>query len=358
MRHSSWSRRARVTSGALLVSFFTSLMPASVLAQDASAENVAAARSLGIQGVKLAEEGKCKEAIEKLERAESLYHAPTILGRLGECQVQVGLIVKGTENLNKVVREQLPANAPKAFVDAQERARKALEAAQPRIAYLTVNVEPAGTQADVTVGGAAIPRALVGAERPTDPGTHEVNATAQGFLPAKANVTLGEGKHETVTLKLSPDPNATATPAGTPGAQPAPGAQPPPGGQLPPPTGTNPPPQESKGKSKALPITLIVVGGIGLLVGTFSGLSAMSQTDTLEKECSDGDPTNCEDKDIDEAKKAATASTVGFGIGIVATTIGVILLATSGKKESAASDHKPKLHPYVGLKNAGITGSF
>src|SRR5687768_10320598 len=84
-------------------------------AQDQQAENVAAARSLGIQGVQLADAGKCPEAIEKLSRAESLYHAPTILGRLGECQVSIGQIVLGTENLNRVVREQLPSNAPKAF---------------------------------------------------------------------------------------------------------------------------------------------------------------------------------------------------------------------------------------------------
>src|SRR5579871_3544383 len=74
---------------------------------DDSAENTAAARSLGIQGVQLADAGKCPEAIEKLQRAETLHHAPTILGRLGECQVNVGLIVEGTENLNSVVREQL-----------------------------------------------------------------------------------------------------------------------------------------------------------------------------------------------------------------------------------------------------------
>src|SRR5438132_180639 len=78
----------------------------------AQAENVAAARSLGILGVQLADAGKCPEAIEKLERAESLYHAPTILGRLGECRVNVGQVVQGTEDLNRVVREQLPANAP------------------------------------------------------------------------------------------------------------------------------------------------------------------------------------------------------------------------------------------------------
>src|SRR5687767_8654904 len=186
-------------------------------AQDHSAENIAAARSLGIQGVQLAESGKCAEAIEKLQRAESLYHAPTILGRLGECQVTVGQIVLGTENLNRVVREQLPPNAPNAFKAAQERAAKVLETALPRIARLTVIIEPADAKASVTVGGSPVPSALIGVERPTDPGKRAVVATAPGFLEATTEVELAEGARQTVTLKLVPDPNApTVAPVVTP----------------------------------------------------------------------------------------------------------------------------------------------
>src|SRR5262245_36284678 len=132
-------RRARLAAPVCALSL---LFASPAWSQDASAENVAAARALGIQGVQLADAGKCDQAIEKLQRAESLYHAPTILGRLGECQVAVGQIVLGTENLNRVVREQLAPNAPQAFRNAQERAKKALDAALPKIAYLTVTVEP------------------------------------------------------------------------------------------------------------------------------------------------------------------------------------------------------------------------
>jgi hypothetical protein len=121
-------------------------------AEDAP-ENIAAARTLGIQGVQLADAGKCPEAIEKLQRAESLHHAPTILGRLGECQVNVGELVEGTENLNAVVREPLSATAPKVFHDAQDRAQKVLTAAMPKIAHLVIRIAPADVKASVAVGG-------------------------------------------------------------------------------------------------------------------------------------------------------------------------------------------------------------
>src|SRR5690349_18644160 len=143
--------RARLAAPVCALSLVLSSAPA--WAQDASAENVAAARALGIQGVQLADAGKCDQAIEKLSRAESLYHAPTILGRLGECQVNVGQLVLGTENLNRVVREPLAANAPQAFRTAQDRAKKVLDAALPKIAYLTVTVEPKDVKAEVKVGG-------------------------------------------------------------------------------------------------------------------------------------------------------------------------------------------------------------
>jgi hypothetical protein len=80
--------------GALCAALLATL--ASTGHADEAAENIAAARTLGIQGVQLAEAGKCPEAIEKLTRAEALHHAPTILGRLGECQVNVGEVVIGT----------------------------------------------------------------------------------------------------------------------------------------------------------------------------------------------------------------------------------------------------------------------
>ena len=354
MMRKPWSRRAGLTFTVLSLALLTSALPA-----QAQEENVAAARSLGVQGVKLAEEGKCKEAIEKLERAEALYHAPTILGRLGECQVNVGLIVKGTENLNKVVREQLPANAPKAFVDAQARARGVLDQALPRIAFLTVNIEPAGTAVDVTVGGTPVPRALIGAERPTDPGTHEVVASAQGYLPGKATVTLGEGKHEAVTLKLTPDPNAAAapppgtTPEPAPGGAPAPGA----GGTATP--VTQPPQADSGGGGgKTAGWVLLGIGGAGIVVGAITGGIAMGQAGDLKDKCDDTTPDNCSQDDIDSTNSLAMVSNVGFGVGAVAAVVGVILLATSGGSKESAALQQPKVRPYLGLGNAGLTGSF
>jgi hypothetical protein len=339
------SRRALGTL-ALLSGLAVLVVTGRARAQDQQAENVAAARSLGIQGVELANAGKCPEAIEKLSRAESLYHAPTILGRLGECQVAVGQIVLGTENLNRVVREQLPPNAPKAFKTAQERAAKVLETALPRIAHLTVIIEPADAKANVTVGGSPVPSALIGVERPTDPGKREVVATAPGFLEAKTEVELAEGARQAVTLKLLPDPNAaTVAPVATP---------------APPPTPEQPPPdQASGGGNKTLSYVMLGVGGVGIAVGAITGSMALGKKNGLD--CPENRCSGAEADELDSANTLALVSTIGFGVGLAAATVGVVLLVTSGGSSEApraATSSGIVVKPYVGPKSVGVTGTF
>jgi hypothetical protein len=350
MRKASFVR-ARLGLPVCLLSLL--LWPAKGLAQDASAENVAAARTLGIQGVELANAGKCDQAIEKLSRAEALYHAPTILGRLGECQVAVGQVVLGTENLNRVVREQLPANAPLAYRTAQERAKKALDAALPKIAYLTVTVEPRDAKVEVKVGGAPLSSALIGVERPTDPGTHEIVATAPGYLEARSSVTLAEGGHQSVALALPLDPNAKP-------ATPPPADTIPPGGTLTPPPGAEPPPEpQSSSGTKTLGYVLLGVGGVGIVAGSVTGIMAIGAKGDLD--CPENRCAGKEGDDLESAKTIAMVSTISFAVGIPAAAVGVVLLVTGGSKSETGKLDKPKgfsAKPYFGLGEAGVVGTF
>jgi len=317
-------------------------------AQENQAENIAAARSLGIAGVQLAEAGKCDQAIEKLSRAESLYHAPTILDRLGECQVNVGQIVVGTENLNRVVREQLAPNAPRAFKDAQSRAQKALDAALPRIGHLTVLVEPKEATISVTVSGVAVPTALIGVERPTDPGSHEVVASAPGYITQRTTVALTEAGRETVTLRLPVDPNAAKEALPVAPVVAATPAEPPPA----------PPPQASQGTS-TLAYVLIGTGVVGVAVGGITGAMALSKKSNLD--CPQNHCTGDQADTLDSARTMATISTIGFAVGIPAAAVGTVLLLTSGsasKSGQAKPARRFAANPYLGPTSAGVVGTF
>jgi PEGA domain len=350
MTHLSPSRGALVAGCVLSLA----LSSAQASAQQPPAENVAAARALGLQGVQLADGGDCTSAIEKLSRAEALYHAPTILGRLGECQVVVGQIVLGTENLNRVVREELPTTAPKAFRDAQERAKAALAAALPRIAKLTVKVEPADAAAQVTVAGMPLPTALFGVERPTDPGVHEVVVSAPGYVQQKANVTLTEGEAEELDIRLVKDP-ATAV---------APPASPPP--TLTVTSAPTSPAVDRRGGGKALAFVSLGVGGAGLVVGGVTGILAANKKGDLAceaKRC----PTSQKDT-LDSARSLATVSTVGFAVGLVGVGVGVVLLLTGNDANDAthAAQYQPRaagrsnfsVEPWLTSDAAGVSGTF
>jgi len=359
--------------GIATIALFTTIAGAAGAQQTGRAEDVAAARALAVEGIKLADAGNCAAAVEKLERAEALRHAPTILGRLGECQVQLGKIVLGTENLNRVVREQLAGDAPAAFRDAQTRAQKVLDSALPRIAKLKITVEPPGVQATVKVDGEPVPPAVLGFERPTDPGNHQIEATAPGYLAASSPVRLSDGGSESVTLRLQPDPNAAAAPpppvAG--GPQPPATSPPPPGAQ----PGAEPPPgtvvadtgSAGGGGSKVLPFVALGIGGAGLVVSAITGVIANSKTKDLEDVCPGKQCGPDAYDDYDSAKNMATVSTISFGVGVAGVGLGVVLLLTSGggSSEQPAAPAAARVHrtprsitPFVGLNTAGVSGTF
>ena len=324
--------------------------PAGVYAQ--SAEDKAAARTLGTEGIKLANTGDCEGAVDKLSRAESLYHAPTILGRLGECQVALGKLVEGTENLNRVVREPLPANAPPAYAQARDRAQGVLDSALPRIAKLKIVVEPNVPGLEVLVGDKPVPTALLGAERPTDPGTHQVVARAPGYHPASAEVTLIEGGAQSVSLVMIADQTA-AVPAET---------TPPPPAQTQSSTTAQPADVASQGSDKTLVYVLWGVGGAGLLTGTITGVMAMGKQGDLDDKCSSNGtcPESAQDT-LDSANNLALVSTIGFGVGIAAAAAGTILYFTAADSAAALPSFQvygTTARPYVSPTGAGVVGQF
>jgi hypothetical protein len=167
----------------------------------------AAARPFAIEGLRLAQAGNCREAVEQLERGEALVHAPTTAVPLAQCDIQLGKVIAGTEILNRVINAPLPPGAPASWADAKRQARGILDAAQPRVAKLRIHVDlPPGVQPnlEITVDGQPVPTVLLDNERPTDPGPHHVAAVQAGMGSAEADVTLADGQIRPVELRIAP----------------------------------------------------------------------------------------------------------------------------------------------------------
>lgn len=307
------------------------------------AADTATARALGVEGVTLAESGRCREAIEKLERAEKLHHAPTTATRLGECEIDVGRIVLGTERLQRVVREPLAPNAHPAFVAAVARAQKALQRALPRIATLRISVSaPPGSKLAVVIDDEPVPDAVVDMDRRIDPGVHHVQVTAPGLVPSSAMVTIDEGQTQSVALELPPDPNAISKSTGPEPRAPS----------------HEHAATEPTGGSKVPAIAAFGVGGLGLGVGMVGAATVARKSASLANRCDANKvcPPDAQ-ADISLAKRWATVSTIGFAVAGVGAATGVVLLMASGKT-SSSSPTGLRVEPAVGLTSVGASGTF
>jgi hypothetical protein len=318
-----------------------------------TAEDIAAARQLGAAGVTLAHEGRCAEAIDPLSRAAQLFYAPTILVELGYCRCEQGQLVEGTEALNRVARENLGANPPPAFVEAQTRARALLEKYSPKLAKLVITVQaPPGSQFQVAVDGKAVSSALLGVPRPSDPGERTVTVSGSGFKPAEAKVVLTEGGQGEVALVLEA---AEATVVVPPQEQEVP-VQAAPVKDTPPPTERQP---------NRVPVYVSYgVGAVGFVVGTVFGVSAMNMKSTLDGRCVESQCPEGSQGDIDALTRSANLATIGFALGVVGAGIGTYLLLTEepggDDVPSAASACKqgPCVRAVVGLGALGMEGVF
>jgi hypothetical protein len=329
---------------ALLVAVFEIVSVTDARADDAA--DTAAARMLGVDGVTLADAGDCQQAIEKLKRAEELHHAPTTAARLGECEIGVGHLVQGTERLQRLLREPLPAGAPAPFVDAVARARHVLDRALPRIATLRVSVKaPGHAKVAVAVDGEAMSDALLDNDRPTDPGKHQVEVTAPGFLAAKQDVTLGDGQSANVALELQPDPSA-----------PVAAAQPPPEVHEPPARSGSPVTAKPSSGPNVGSIVAFSIGAVGLAGGIAGGTVVAVDSSDLSKSCPSKACPSSKQNEISAAKTWATVSTVGFAVAGAGLATGVVLLLVGHHAPDAPNE--ARIRPLVGPLYLGCEGAF
>jgi hypothetical protein len=331
-------------------------------------EQRVAARSLATEGATAFKEGRFKDSAELFTKAESLVHAPPHLLFLARSNVQLGRFVKAREAYLKIIKEQLPPNAPEAFVEAQTAASAELPGIQPKIAKLTIKVVGAESVKDLTltVDGDPIPAVMVGIAQPMDPGDHTVTVTATGMRADPARVSLHDAEQSEVTLTLVVDPNAAAAPPGgsAPGAGAA-GAPVPASGE-----GASTAGDTAKSGSSGMKIGAYVgfgVGALGLGLGTVFLLSSSSKRGQAQDLCTSeaqkaGLPSGqCPDTVQSrwnslnsDAKSAGTISAIGFALGGVGIATGVTLLVLSGKTNTEQAG----IHPWIGWNSAGAFGRF
>jgi hypothetical protein len=300
----------------------------------------------------LAEEGKIGLdrfdyglAEDRFARADALVHAPTLMLGLARAQAGLGKLVEAHETYRRILREGIRPGSPPAFARALEDASKEVGGIAGRLAWVTISVTPSSGAA-LVLDGTAIPTAAVGARRPVNPGQHRVRAMAPGYMARDEIFSVNEGQGMDFTLALSPAPGAEL-PGTIKGPEPPRPA-----------VGGGPIETERDGErrgdgAKAAGAMAFVLGASGLATGAVAGGFAMRKHAQLERACPGGVCRPESQSDIDDFRTLSTVSTIGFVVGGVGVSAGLVLLLVA-----PSSEPSPRVTAYVGPDAAGLRGQF
>ncbi len=278
-----------------------------------------AARQLSIEAQEAYTAGDFETAAEKFRKADTLYHAPTLLVGLARASVKLGNYVEALESYNSVIREKLPANASPAFVNAVRDAKEEVKGLDKKIGWVTIVVE-GPTEPEVSLDSATLRAASLGVKRPVNPGKHEVKASAKGYLAASKSFEIAAGESQNLKLVLEKAPDAAVV---------------------------DPKPGDSSGGStlRTIGFVAIGVGGAGLIAGGVTGGLAMGKHGELEDNCLNGSCPEAQQDTLDSYHTLGTVSAIGFIAGgvIAATGVVLVLVAPSDPQEPASAKLAPEL---------------
>jgi hypothetical protein len=313
----------------------TPLVPRTAHAE-ASAADRATARTLALEGYTALRSKDYATAADRFQRADELVHAPSLLVDLARAQIGLGKLADAYDNYSRVISEGVAVGSPPAWVKALADAKAEVGPLPARLGWLTITVTPSG--AGVTYDDAALAPSALGVKRAADPGQHFIKATAPGFLPSEKSVTVHAGETGAVSIELEQAP-PEAQPVAPALSQPsAPLAPEPPGWRAP------------------VTISAFAVGGAGLVLGTVTGILALSKHSSLKDGCANGVCGPSQKSDLDAYYALANLSTVGFIVAGAGVATGTILLLTAPKRE--ATTDSAAWSPFIGIASAGVKGTF
>ncbi len=292
-------------------------------AQDGSTDE---ARTLFLEGAKLAKAKRWEEARDHYQRSLDKRRAAITLYSLGVAQKECGRFAAAIESFTAFLREPSgPKTAP-----YEAPARAAITELEAKVGHVILEIVPPDAEGLViTIDNVKITFDAPSAKRPLDPGSHEVLAVATNRKEARALVAVTKGSAATVRLQLDPKPLPEPPPsASAPPPPPSASAPPASASALPP-----PPPSSAKAPSRALPIALMSVGGGVAVIGLSVGIAGFVQAR--------GAPQG-ENADVRAARIKGIAGDVLMGVGLGTGIAGlIVLLTTPSKPPSGVSYWSP-----------------
>jgi hypothetical protein len=354
------SRRVRLTMTATAVA---ALLAAPGAWAQVSAADRETARSMMQEGRDLRDKGDLKGALQRFKAADDIMHVPTTSLEVARAQVALGQLIEALDTIAAIRKTPPQPDDPAPFKDARTKADELDAQVEGKVPSLAISVTGAaeGETPAISVDGVSLPAAVSGVPRKVDPGHHVVTARAVSGQ-AKEEVDVTEGEKKDVQLVLVA------------------------GGEGPGIDNNNAPAEPGSAHNvvhspSALTYGGIVVGGIGLVVGSVTGLMTLSKASTVKNDCKTMTCTKPDDiSALNSGNSLATVSTIGFAVAGAGAVVAVVSLIVGHKAAEPApasappsdSDVAPAgdaspppapeshLHvtPWIGVGSAGFVGTF
>lgn len=269
--------------GALALVVGLALLPHPAAAQGAGSKEAGKeqARALMDEADRLVEERKLEGALALYQRAHALVRVPTTGIEVARTLAAMGKSVEAIEAALAVQRLPRTDPEPKAFAAARKEAEDL--AARLTLRVPTVQLDLA-RQLDVNrvrvdVDEQVVPPELVAAPRAMNPGRHVIRVSAPGRVAKTFTVDLKDGARMRLKVVLEEGDAASLPP---------------------------------------LAIAGIAVAGVGLVVGTITGVLSLGQAEDAKDACGT-DTKNCSpsaSSAITSAKTTGWISTISFALAL------------------------------------------
>lgn len=267
-------------------------------------------------------------AVEDFRRSLELRNAPAVRVHLARAEAKLGHLLEAESDLKAVL------SAHHVSYRVRYRAKHELSEVKRRIPTLTL-ILPHGFDGTVTLDDRTIDSGTLNAPLPLDPGTHELHAHADGYRGFARSVSLDEGDHKTLDVKLR---RAEPTPDVKPSAPPAAADK-----------------QNNSTFQTTLGVVSLGVGAAGVGVGIGMALASRATKNELSGACVNNVCDPSQRSLYDHGKQQADIATAGFIVGGVGLAAGIVLLLTAPKHKAEKS---ARIEPLVGPTSVGVRGRF
>lgn len=286
-----------------------------------TAAEIAAARELFEEGLKLEDKNQWSDALERFRKVAAVKTTPQVRFHIALCLENMGKLVDALVEFQRATSDDAGAtnvsvNGPKHIADLKERI--------PRVIIKV----PAGVEGvSVTIDGAAVTPSLVGTAIPLDPGAHKLSVQATKRTTFGKDFELKE-RDKPITIDVT-------LPEATDGGG---------GDDTTPPKDDKPAPSSGGGVGP-LPW---VFGGIGVAALAGSGVFFLMRQGTikdLEEMCGPS-RSGCPESARATFDKGRTYNTYGnilLGVGAlsVATAVVLFVVAPPSSSEAKTTSTKP-----------------